>query len=151
MRCFLLLLALWCGANVAYAQSATPVATIEPFRAAAPTPDTAAAIHRLFETKRRGQTKGLLLTAGAGALASGVLLGSAPKNDITGQSLAGFAVIPITLTTLLVELVSSYHYTEKAEARALQAWQQQRLPARLKRKLKAQYFLPAPPLAATHH
>lgn len=90
--------------------------------------DTAAALHRLFATRRRIVRVLLPLTIAAGAGFVSV-----------GSPLLGAA----TLVPIAAELATLPKYTKKREALALRALKEHRLPATQLQELKANYLRPA--------
>jgi hypothetical protein len=134
MRYLFLLLTLLLATNPAVAQLAPKATRPDSLPVAQAAPDTAAAIHRLFEARRVRSyvITGLLVTPGA----LGFL--------IDGNSI-GTAVYPIAAAPYeLANLICHRRYRGKAEKRALLAFQTHQLSPKIQRKLKPKYFTDAP-------
>lgn len=139
MRHFILAALLLAGltARGQDAPAAPAAATLAP-------PDTAAALHRLFEhSRRRRWALPITLAVGGGLTTLGATY-NPPTNDPVGTGFnAAFTILAGTITTALVasELVHYGRYTHRREERALAQWQAHQLPPRLRRRLTARYFV----------
>jgi hypothetical protein len=113
---------------------ATPVA--------AASPDTVAALHRLYAAKRK---KLLPIVAGtvAADVAGVVIIGSMVDSGglidgrVLGQAVTGILGIVAVGTEILFY---TSIYSKKKEQRAVAAFEAHQLPRHLKRQLKAKYF-----------
>jgi len=157
MRCFLLLLLLFAG-NAAFAQARSPVSRPDSAVAGAlgpAAPDTLAAIHELFATRRRQQTfgaLGIVVATGAAiafisasAHSSGSGGGGAyginfpgPGNDDSNITSLGVGILAIP--TLAGELLFFDRYNRKHERQAVKDCRAHKLPKPLIKKLKPKYF-----------
>ena len=140
MRCFLLLLALWCGANRAIAQSATPAASPEAMRPLASAPDTAAAIHRLFAAKRH--QSGIVI---GGTVFTGLLSLLVAENTRHGATIEPTPILATGISLLSIpatvaEIGYYRQFTRRKEARALGAFKEHNLPSKIKQQLRPVYF-----------
>ena len=136
MKSRLLLIALLLAAAPAIAQNSPIVARPDLLPAAQATPDTVAALHRLFAA-RRG--KSYILTAvivGPGVL---VLLAGG-SNSSAGSLVYAIAASPYELANLICHR----RYRKKAEERALMNFRAHRLSPKIRRRLKPKYFVDAP-------
>jgi hypothetical protein len=143
MRLLLLLLALLAACPVAQAQllpAAMPAVLGPPANPTAlpAPPDTAAALHRLFaQGQRRSQST--LKLGGAMLLGGGLTAAISPGFEgfqRLGVLVAGVVVATSSVPVIASGLVNNAAYSKKHEQRALLAWQQHRLPRRLKRALE---------------
>jgi hypothetical protein len=160
VRCFLLIFALWYGVNTVYAQSATSAASLGSVPTAAPAPDTAVAIHRLFAAKRRRQVilSGATLVAALGTMA----LVSTNSQQVGGSGSSGYGSLPsgpildgpgvgvlavgvIALPVALVEAVLVGGWSMKQEQQTIDGWRQHKEARFLKHRLKPKYFVTPPP------
>ncbi|MGI4759840.1 MAG: hypothetical protein ACRYF0_03980 [Janthinobacterium lividum] len=155
MKALLLLASLLLTGGSVAAQTA-PVAASAGLTAAAPTarlaaPDTLAALHRLFATKRQRQgyivggtvvaavgTAGLVVAnrpAESGSSNGGEFGVVAPNN--LDLAMVGVVAVPVVLAEAL--LLGGWGH--KYEQRVIATWQQQhQLPRSVRRQLKPSYF-----------
>jgi hypothetical protein len=140
MRFLLLLLTLLAtcpGAQAQLVPTATPAILRSPV-ALPVIPDTVAALHRFF-AQRRHRSYHTLKVGGAMLLGGGLIAATAPGFEgfqglgvLAVGTLAAISSLPVVATGL----VNNAAYSKKHEQRALLAWQQHRLPRRLKRALE---------------
>ena len=145
MKPLLLLLILLLASGLAGAQAprlaAPPDSLTVPLAIAPTAPDTVAALHRLFATKRKNNKRFLAGTAGVAAI-GGVVLGTAPPGFIISEQAGlGIAIIAfVSFPAFVVEAVMAVEYSKKNEQRAIESYQAHQLPRHRVRQLKARYF-----------
>lgn len=167
MKHLLLFLALLLAGASATAQvshsAARPDSLTVPLATAPAAPDTVAALHRLFKSRRHrrnflaaGLSTGLLVgtvglslddASGTTSFRNIMDLDSAPghpgSSTGTGQATATsgwlWCVVPAG-PLLVLDYLLYARYSRKKEARAVADWQAHRLPTHLRRQLKPRYF-----------
>ncbi|MFD1466959.1 hypothetical protein ACFQ48_01885 [Hymenobacter caeli] len=157
MRPSLLLAVLLLANGVAFAQARPPVSRPDSVATGAPAPaapDTLAALHRLFATRRQRRN----YVAGGTALVAvgGLVIGSSgarPSGSggggsygigggagLDGMAIGTFFTGVVGALALGGELIYYVQYSEKNERRAVAAFEAHRLPRGLRRELKPKFF-----------
>jgi hypothetical protein len=150
MRIGLLLALLLLLASPTFAQgSAAALASPVAAPAVTATPDTLAALHRLFAAKRK---KLMPIVAGTlvADVAGVVIIGSTVDSGgyVDGRAIGqAFTVILGVVVVGAEVLFYTSAYGKTKEQRAVAAFEAHRLPRHLKRQLKARYFQELPPVA----
>ena len=119
-------------------------------RPAAPTltatPDTAAAIHRLFAKRRTERACLLLGTLGVGSwLTASAAHESKHYPDPVGAGLSGYAAIGLggfTGVAGTMELIALRKASRANERRAIELWRANQLPPEIRQSLKPRHFRP---------
>lgn len=152
MKLLLLFAGLLLAAGPAAAQA--PRVLASPNTAGAPAiataaPDTVAALHRLFATKRKKLLPivvGTLAADAAGIAVIGATVepGGLIDGRVVGQVLTGMLGVVVIGTEVLFY---GANYSKSKEQRAVAAFEAHQLPRHLKRQLKARYFQELPPAA----
>jgi hypothetical protein len=104
--------------------------------AAPTTPDTLAAIHRLFAGRR--QRRNLIAVGAAGAALVGTAVTPADRFLSTGDYAKVYGLGAAAI--IIVDFVFGDTYSRKNEQRAVASFEAHQLPQSLKRKLKGRYF-----------
>lgn len=105
------------------------------------TPDTIAALHRLFAAKRK-KLKIILLGTAAAEVAGQVITSSTVQSGsiIDDRAISQFFVAVLAVPVVLAEVLFYSQYNQAHEHRAMDKFQSHQLPPHLKRQLKAKYF-----------
>ena len=152
MRHLFLLLAPLLAANPAVAQTALAAAQPQPQLAAqvvprgaaetppAAAPDTAAAIHRLFAAKRHQSAVVISATVGTGLLGLLVAENTRHSYTIDATPVAATGISLLSIPTTIIEIGYYQQFTRRKEQRAIAALEARKLPERIKRRLKPEYF-----------
>ena len=145
MRFLVLLLALLLACPGARAQllPAAPPAALGPAVAPTTTPDTAAALHRLF-ARQRHKSHTTWKVGGALLVSSSILVASVAHESgyqYLGIALSGLLGAVASVPVITTGLLHNAAYSKKQEQRTLLAWQQHRLPRRLQRALETDSVL----------
>ncbi len=145
-RCLLLLVLLLAG-SPAFTQTAPPTSRPDSLVAGAlapAAPDTLAAIHKLFATRR--QRRRYLVGGTALATVGGMVIVAASTPYDTGsfqgldRAINTTLIGGIGLGVLGAEFIYYHQYSRKKERQAVDAFQQQKLPEYLRQQLKTNYF-----------
>jgi hypothetical protein len=146
--CFLALLLAFTSAN---AQNSLAVTQANSLTVAQAAPDTAAAIHRLFASRRKTCTYvmgGTALAVGAGSLVAlnqpnqGTGGGSGFSAGVDGRPIIATFIGVLGVPVLGAELLFLGGWGHRNEQRAIAAFEKHQLPNNLKRKLTPAYFRP---------
>lgn len=133
--------AVWAQGGAAETQPVTEAALAAPTAS----PDTAAALHRLFAKHRARRMRFALGTLVVGTALTIMPAVSAKRaNDPLDAGFSAFgSVVAGTLTATLVPLELLHHnqYTRRRERQAVAQWQAHQLPAELRQRLKPNYFI----------
>lgn len=141
-----------------FAQVLAPVSRPDSLATAAPAhpaPDTLAAIHKLFATRRRQQVFGALSIVAATAVGIAIISATAQSSSGAGGGAYGLTVPNATndgpntnalgvgilaIPVLAGELFYFDRYNREHERQAAAAFNAHRLPGSLRRKLKPRFF-----------
>ena len=140
MRYLLLLLALLLAAGPAVAQNPVVAARPDSLPATQAAPDTAAAIHRLFAAKRHQSAAVISATVGTGLLC--LLLAENTRHSYTIDTtpIVATGISLFSIPTTAIEIGYYRQFTRRKEQQALVAFQEHKLPERIRRRLRPEYF-----------
>ncbi|AMJ65247.1 hypothetical protein [Hymenobacter sp. PAMC 26628] len=139
MRCYLLLLVLLLAGSTAFAQARPPVSRPDSAVAGAlapAAPDTLAAIHKLFATRRRQQTFGALGIVAAAV--AGIAIEQLSSDTDKNLNALGTGVLAVPV--LAVELFAFDAFNRKHERQAANDFKAHKPDKWLRRKLKSRFF-----------
>lgn len=122
----------------AHAQpAATPLVATPP---SASTPDTVAAIHRLFVAKRHQSALVISSTVGVGLLSLVVAENTRHSYTIDATPVIATGISLLSIPATFVEIVHYQQFTRRKEQRAIAAFEAHKLPEKIRLRLQPTYF-----------
>ena len=110
------------------------------------TPDTAAALHRLFAAKRGMRAAIVVGTVLVGGVAFVINVTTGSKSTTLGATLADLGqkvgIVSLTSVAVLVELVAENKYSRSREQLAIESWRRHQLAPDIRQRLTPPYFEP---------